>query len=98
MKRCRSECEDGWKGKGKLGEAGAGCLGIIYLADGGVGGARGESHDTQGLPCFACTWGDATHQSGVERVKSWVEIARYLSQKGVIQYILRSLQVPSDFK
>ena len=64
LKRCKSECEDGWKGKRKLGEAGAGCLGIIYLADGeeeeGEGGRGRESHDTQGLPCFGCIWAGAT--------------------------------------
>ena len=46
LKRCKSECEDGWKGKRKPGEAGAACLGIIYLADGVGWGGGGGSHTT----------------------------------------------------
>ena len=42
--------EAGWKGKIKLSEAGAACLGIIYLVRGGNGRgsrAESESHDTE---------------------------------------------------
>ena len=69
--------EAGWKGKIKLSEAGAGCLGIIYLVRGGeMGDGRGSragwrSHTTPksspSSACTMCTWPPSRQLSAEQR-------------------------------